>query len=83
MIAAEAELHPIKTNVNLLVAQQVGSNFPNPTPGSLRLWANLTILSITKKEVVHPSGMNPGPNLNSATDSLKRVTLLSPLPPLS
>lgn len=34
MIAAEAELHPIKTKVKLPVVKQAGSNFPNLTPES-------------------------------------------------
>lgn len=75
MTAAEAELHPIKINVKFPVPRQVGSNFQGPPPGSLQhLPANLTILSVSKREVVHSSGMNPGPHLNSATDSLTQVT---------
>lgn len=58
--------------MKLPVAQQVGSNFPNPTPGRLHLPANLTILSISKREVVHSSGTNPSPNLRSATVHLHK-----------
>lgn len=76
MVAAEAELHLIKTNVKLPVPHQVGINFPKHTPESLQhLSGNLTILSISKRKVLHSSGMNPGPSLNSATGSLRQVNL--------
>lgn len=69
-------MHSVKTNVKLPVVQQVGSNFPNPMPGTgtLHLAANVTVLSISKKEVMHYSGMNPSPNLYPATNSFTQVT---------
>lgn len=83
MTVAEADQHPIKTKMKLL--RKLVVIFQTPPLGSLQhLPANLSILSISEKEVVHSSGMNSGSSSTPADSLTSHLSsLLSLLPPLS